>query len=255
MNVFLEYFGHESVANYWDFLIADEPSTTILHAFGLFPTLEQASLFIGCELDAVTISTAFLALGCWWPGEPDAATAWNTAATLFAALIASGAAILGARLAARSTMKSALALQDRERQLEAQSVAALLSADLHGKLIMLAHLLQESKVEQVRQLAAMDTNTRPILDASLPKLGGLGHQGAAQLLTAYEGLSLLTRDAQRGGQAIQELTARMRDVATHIGLVLNTLWELYELDRPKRLEAAMIDLKAVGLEQLKDLGL
>ena len=30
---------------------------------------------------------------------------------------------------------------------------------------------------------------------------------------------------------------------------------MYELDRPKVLERAEIDLKAVGLDQLKDLGL
>ena len=190
----------------------------------------------------------------WRTGAPDSATFWNITATLFAALIAAGAALLAAWWAARSTMKNARDLQDRERRLESQSVAALLSADLHKKLITLALLLREPPAEQVHELTTMGANMKAVLDASLPKLGGLGHQ-AAQLLAAFDGLSLLAHDARRGGQAGQDLTARMRAVAMHIGSILGTLWDLYELDRPKPLEDAGIDLGAAGLGQLKDLGL
>ena len=222
-----------------------------------WPAVALTSLGIGwwSPSDAVAVSAAFVALSNWWSRVPDGATIWNITATLLAALIAAGAAILAARRAAKSTMKNALALQDRERRLDAQSVAALLSADLHRKLVMLALLLQEPKAVRVDDLATIDANTRMVLDASLPKLGALGHQGAAQLLAACDGLSLLARDAQADAQGTQDLTERTRQVAVHIGGVLNILWELYELDRPDPLEEAGIDLKASGLEQLKHLGL
>ena len=204
-------------------------------------------------MNTAGVSTALMALSSWWSQAPDGAAIWNITATLLAALIAAGAALLAAWWAARSTMKNARDLQDRERRLEAQSVAAFLSADLHRKLVMLAVLLQEPEAERVHELATMDANTRVVLDASLPKLGALGHQGAAQLLAAFDGLALLARDA-RGGQTGQDLTERMRTVAIHIGHVLNTLWRLYALDPPERLEKAGIDLKAVGLGQLENLG-
>ena len=190
----------------------------------------------------------------WWPGAPDSTTLWNIAASLVAAVIAAGAAILAAWLAARSTMRNARELQDRERRLEVQSVAALLSADLHRKLVRLAILLQEPDAVQVQELATLDANTRVVLDASLPRLGSLGHQGAAQLLAAFDGLSLLARDARASGRAGQDLPARMRTVALHIGHVLNTLWQRYEVEPPERLERAGIDLKAAGLGQLENLG-
>ena len=113
-----------------------------------------------------TSSAAFLALSGWWPKAPDSETIWNILATLFAALMAGGAAIFAARWAARSTMKSARDLQDRERRLEGQSVAALLSADLHRKLVMLALLLQKPEAERINELATMDTNTKVVLEAS-----------------------------------------------------------------------------------------
>ena len=227
----------------------------MLRNFGLAVALENRSLVVASESDAAAMSAALLAMSSWWVKAPDGATIWNITATLFAALIAAGAAILAARWAARSTMKSARELQDRERNLERQSVAALLSADLHRKLVMLALLLQEPEGAQVHELATMDANTKVILEASLPKLGALGHQGAAQLFAAFDGLSLLAHDAHGGGQATQDLTDRIRTVAIHIGCILDTLWERYELERPKRLEEAGIDLKAVGLDQLKNLGL
>ena len=204
--------------------------------------------------DAVAVWAAFMSLSSWWSKVLDGATILNIAATLLAALIAAGAAILASRWAAKSTMKNALALQDRERRLETQSVAALLSADLHRKLVMLAQLLQEPEAVPVDELATIDANIRMVLDASLPKLGDLGHQGAAQLLAAFDGLSLLARDARDGGDTGQDLTERMQAVAIHIGHVLNTLWQLYDLEPPERLERAGIDLKAAGLGQLENLG-
>ena len=255
MTTICEQFGQISLAACGDCLIGNGPASTMLRNFGLAVALENRSLVVASESDAAAMSAALLAMSSWWPKAPDGATIWNITATLFAALIAAGAAILAARWAARSTMKSARELQDRERNLERQSVAALLSADLHRKLVMLALMLQEPEGAQVHELATMDANTKVILEASLPKLGALGHQGAAQLLAAFDGLSLLAHDAHGGGQATQDLTERMRTVAIHIGCILDTLWERYELERPKRLEEAGIDLKAVGLDQLKNLGL
>ena len=179
---------------------------------------------------------------------------WNIVAMLFAALIAAGAAIYAAERAARTTMKNARELQDRERRREEQSVAALLSADLHRKLTMLVLLLQEPAAAQVEQLATMDTSNR-VFEAALPKLGALGHQGAANLLNAFNGIALLVSDARGDGRARQGLTERIRCVALHIGRVVNTLWGLYELERSEPLEKAKINLEAVGLEDLKNLGL
>ena len=210
----------------------------------------------------VVASEAGLAVGSacfgsppgWWSIAPDTETIWNILATLVAALIAAGAAIFGARWAARHTMKNARDLQDRERRLDEKSVAALLSADLHRKLVMLVRLLQETEEVQRNELAAIDTNTK-VLESALPNLGALGHQGAANLLAAFDGISLLARDARGGGKESQRLTERIRMVAVHIGRVLITLWSLYKLDRPERLEKAGINLEAVDLRQLKDLGL
>ena len=221
-----------------------------------WPAAALRSLGVCClpPSDAVVVSASFMALSSWWSKAPDGTTIWNITATLLAALIAAGAAILAAWWAARSTMKNARDLQDRERRLEARSVAALLSADLHRKLVMLAVLLQEPEAERAHELATMDANTKVVLDASLPKLGALGHQGAAQLLAAFDGLALLARDARGGGQPRRDLRERMQTVAIHIGHILNTLWQLYELDPPERLERAGIDLKAAGLGQLENLG-
>ena len=76
-----------------------------------------------------------------------------------------------------------------------RTVAALLSADLHRRLVMLVRLLLEPAAVQVEQLATMDTSTR-VLEAALPKLGALGHQGAANLLAAFDGIALLVSDAR-----------------------------------------------------------
>ena len=98
----------------------------------------------------------------------------------------------------------------------------------------------------------MDTSTR-VLDAALPKLGALGHQGAENLFAVFDGLTLLVSDS-RGAQR-QDLTEQTRCVALHIGRVVGTLGELYKLDRPEPLKKAGINLETVGLEELKDLGL
>ena len=225
------------------------------HHFTQADQLNQ--LATACEADqnlafAAVVSAAFLAPAGWWPEAPSSETAWNILAILVAALIAAGAAIFAARWAARSTMKNACALQDRERRHEEKSVAALLSADLHIKLVMLVQLLLEPNNSKVKHLATMDMSTK-VLEAALPKLGGLDHQGAANLLNAFEGIALLVSDAREARQ--QGLTERMQCVALHIGRVVNTLWGLYELDRPKPFEKAGINLEEVGLEKLKNLGL
>ena len=183
------------------------------------------------------------------------------AAILLPAAIAAVAAIFAARWSASSTMKNARELQDRERRLEEQSVAALLSADLHMKLTMLVILLSEPNDSKVEQLATMDTSTK-VLEAALPKLGKLGHQGATNLLNAFNGIGLLASDARKARQhdliaprTGQDLTERVRNVALHIGRVVDTLGKRYDLDRSHRLEKAGLDLEAVGLKNLKDLGL
>lgn len=203
---------------------------------------------------AVT-SAAFLAQVDWWPEAPSSETTWNIIAVLFAALIAAVAAIFAARRAASAAMKNARELQDRERRLEEKSIAALLSADLNRKFLMLVQLLQVPEATQVKELATMDMATSSkVLEAALPKLGDLGHQGAANMLAAFDGITLLVRDA-RGGWEREDLTERIQDVARHIGFAMNTLWERYELDRPARVEKAGIKLETLGLGNLKKLGL
>ena len=242
-------------AELWDWLIASESASAIMRYLGLVIALASRRLVMAGEADAAAVvSAAFLALGGWWSTAPDSETVWNIIATLFAALIAAGAAIFAARWSARSTMKNARDLQDRERRREEELVAALLSADLHRKLVMLAQLLQKPEAERVSELVMMNTNTK-VLETALPRLGALGHQGAAHLLAAFDGISLLAGDAHGGSWETQDLTERMRIVAIHIGCVVNTLWKRYELDQPGPLEKAGINLEAVGLGQLKDLGL
>ena len=233
-----EGFLEESMsAELCDWLIASESASAIMRYLGLVIALASRWLVVASEADAAVVSAAFLALGGWWPTAPDSETIWNIMATLFAALIAAVAAIFAARWAARSTMRNARDLQDRERRLEEQSVAELLSADLHRRLVMLVRLLQEPEAVQVSELVTMDTNTK-VLEAALPKLGALGHQGAANLLAVFDGISLLARDARGGGRETQDLTGRMRIVVIHTGRVINALWELYKMDRPEPLEKA-----------------
>ena len=145
--------------------------------------------------------------------------------------------------------ENARELQDRERRLEKKSVAALLSADLHRKLILLVHLLQGPEADRLRELATMDiAMSSKALEAALPKLGDLGHQGAANMFAAFDGIAQLVSDARGEGRARQGLTERMQCVALHVGRVVNTLGRLYKLDQPEPLEKAGMNLKAVGLE-------
>ena len=205
--------------------------------------------------DATVVSVAFLAPVGWWPKAPSSEATWNIVAMLFTALIAAVAAIVAARWAARATMKNARELQERERCREEKSVAALLSADLHRKLILLVCLLREPEAVQVKELATMDMATSSkVLEAALPKLGDMGHQGAASMFGAFDGIALLVRDA-RAGRTGQGLTERMRVIALQIGCVTKELWGRYKLDRPERLEKVEMDLEEVGLKKLKDLGL
>ena len=202
--------------------------------------------FLGLDASALAGAEAG-----WWPESLDVETAWHIGAMLFTALIAALAAILAAWLAAKATMKNALKLQDRQHRLEANSCAALLSADLHARLHNLVFLLgQHADMEQ--ELSMMDTSTK-VLDAALPRLGGLGQQGAAHLLNAYYGLALLKADATAGSRA--DYREKMLGVALHIGNIIYTLAERYEVDRPQPLKAAGVDLEEIGLGALKDLGL
>ena len=98
----------------------------------------------------------------------------------------------------------------------------------------------------------MGTRTE-VLDAALPRLGGLSQQGSANLLSAFNGLALLVRDAREERPVDQR--SSIRDVALHIGRVLSTLAARYKLDRPLPMEEAGVDLEAIGLSELKNLGL
>ena len=197
---------------------------------------------------AAVASAACLAPSDPWFKAPSSETMWHIVGMLFSALIAGGAALW----ATRSTMKNARELQNRDRRLEEQSVAALLSADLHRRLILLVYLLSQPEAVKVRELAAMDT-TFKVLGAALPKLGALGPQGAHYLLTIFSGLELLAKAAE--DQNWQGLSERMQDVGLHIGRGVKALGESYKLDLPEPLEKAGLDLEAVGLQELKKLGL
>ena len=178
-------------------------------------------------------------------------------AILLSALIAALSANHAAERSARLTMANAQELQDRERRRDEQSVAALLSADLHRKLILLVILLPEPRYSDVEELKKMGIGTR-VLEAALPKLGSLGVQGAAQLFNAFDGFALLIRDMNvPPGHGLGHFVPRIQTVALYIGQVLNTLWRLYKLDRPDPLEKGLsnLDLEAIGLKELKDLGL
>ena len=165
-------------------------------------------------------------------------------------VIAVGAAFLSSYL----TMKNARMLQDRERRRDEKSLAALLSADLHRKLIMLVNFLQDPRLSNLGILEQIDTSTT-VLDAALPKLGSLGHQGAANLLAVFDGFALLMDDVRSvSGYGPLGVHRRVKPVALHTGRVLKTLWRVYELDRPDRFEKIDIDLEAIDLKELKDLG-
>lgn len=204
-------------------------------------------------------TSCFLATSSFEALSPEAQ--WTILAILLSALIAAVAANHAAERSARLTMENARELQDRERQLEEKSLAALLSADLHRKLILLIILLPEPRYSDVEELQKMGTSMGTsirVLEAALPKLGSLGVQGAAQLLNAFDGVGLLIRDMNvPPGHGLGHFVPRIQKVAFYIGQVLNTLWRLYKLDRPDPLEKGLsnLDLEAIGLKELKDLGL
>lgn len=197
---------------------------------------------------------------------PSTETIWTVLAILASALIAVVAAYVSARL----TMKNALKLQDRDRGRDEKSVAALLSADLHRKLLTLVLFLSgldrhKPRIgmtpSDVETLEDIGTSTR-VLEAALPKLGGLGHLGVANLLSTFDGIGLLVRDARvlisdvglPPSPEFEQFAPRVRYVALHIGRVVNVLCVQYELDRPDTFEKSKIDLEALDLKELKDLG-
>ena len=149
-------------------------------------------------------------------------------------------------------MKHARELQDQGRRRDEQSVAALLSADLHRRLTVLVILLEETVEARIQGLGTMSTNIK-VLEAALPKLGDLGQQGAANLLNAFNGVELLARDAR--DHRLEGLSERTQEVALYIGRVIYTLGERYDLALPAPLAKAGRDLDAVGLQELKKLGL
>ena len=208
----------------------------------------------------------------WWPEVPSIETGWNITAILSSAAIAAGAAILAARWSAKSTMANARELQDRERRNDEESCAAILAADLQMKLTDILTCFEEPTERQVVRLAIIVNPSTKVLDAVLPKMGGLGQDGAANLLNAYRGvefvvddskrLSLRAEDANFAAQHADAIAkqsdfvlARTRDVARDLGGVIVTLWHRYHLTRPRLYEESGVDLEALGFKELKDLGL
>ncbi len=197
---------------------------------------------------------------------PSSETIWTVLAIMASALIAVGAAFLSAWL----TMKNARKLQDRERRRDEKSVAALVSADLYGKLSMLVRLLPRLNLSHVdverlgRSIINLEQRLtgRVVLEAALPKLGSLGHRDTANLLGAFDGLALVVDEARRVVEASRvtpepipvELVTQMKETAHHVGLVLFSLWRRYEIDRPGPFEKTGLDLESRGLEFLKTLG-
>ena len=195
---------------------------------------------------------------------PPSDTWWHIVGVLAAALIAAASTWLSSWWAARSTMKNARELQkhdleharklqDRERRRDEESVASLLSADLHRRLTVLVELLLEpNEAARFEGLASMYTNSR-VLEAALPKLGALGQQGSANLLDAFDGLALVSKRANNN--QLVGLTEFTREIALNVGLVIITLKARYKLEAPKPLKNKGLDLEAVRLKELQQLGL
>ena len=182
---------------------------------------------------------------------PPSETSSHIVGVLAAALIAAAATWLSSWWAARSTMKNARELQERdlkharelqesnlkharklqeeERRRDEQSVAALLSADLHRRLTELVILLEGTVEARIHGLASMSTNIK-VLEAALPKLGDFGQQGAANLLNAFNGVELLAKDAR--ARRLEGLFEHSQEVALYIGRVIHTLGKRYDLDLP-----------------------
>ena len=207
-----------------------------------------------------------------WSEEPSSETAWNIVGMLLSAAIAAGAAILAARWSAKSTMANARELQDCERRKDEESCAAILAADLHMKLTTIVTCLEEPPEKQVTNLAEVLDPSTKVLDAVMPKLGDLGPDGAANLLSAYLGVEFVVGDSKQllkkqGPAAFKVpqpdyvakenavLLKRTRHVACDLGAVVDTLSRKYGLARPHRYEEMNLDLEALGLKELKDRGL
>ena len=190
-------------------------------------------------------------------------------AILLSALIAAVAANHAAKRSAQLTMDNARELQDRERRQDEKSVAALLSADLHDKLLVLVGLLppKNSSHTDLENLGGTVVNlekrltSRVALEAALPKLGSLGHRDSSNLLGVFNGLEFLIFKARlvaeaRGPEQIPfQLVQEMKTTAEHIGLVLISLWNRYQIDRPNPLGKSGLDMESRGLEFLKTLGI
>ena len=185
---------------------------------------------------------------------PSTETIWTVLAILASALIAVVAAYVSARL----TMKNARMLQDRERRHDEKSVAAVLCADLERKLVDLVLVLSTAKHSGLMTLGMTGISTS-VLEAVLPKLGVLGSQKARGLIGAVDRIPNLMRLARIAGneQDLDEYVPQVRDAAIHIGMAVRMLLDEYELERPIPLENTLpnLDLEAIGLKKIKDLGL
>ena len=178
-------------------------------------------------------------------------TFWNVVAVLASALIAAGAVFLATWI----TMRNARKLQDRERRRDEKSVAALLRADLRNKLLALAAIL--SKPGKIHERSAYETVTRTrVLEAALPKLGDLDPAAAASVLTIFDTIALLFGDAlELPEHKFQHRIPEVRGLALVIGKTIHLIERDYELNPLTPLEEVHVDLKAIGLKELKNLGL
>ncbi len=206
------------------------------------------------SIQFLTMSTwDFLATSSFEALRPEAQ--WTIFAILVSALIAAVAANHAADRSARLTMANAHEIQDRERKRDEKSVAALLRADLRNKLLALAAIL--SKPGKIREGSVYEaaTSTR-VFEAVLPKLGDLNPAAAASVLTIFYTIALLFGDAlELPEHEFQQRIPQVRDFALVIGKSIHLIQRDYELDPLTPLKEVHVDLEALGLKELKDLGL
>ncbi len=186
------------------------------------------------------------------PGQaPSAVTILNFLKTLGPYVIGLGAAFLSSYL----TMKNARKLQAERRRAKAKAVASLLRSDLHNKLVALAAIL--SRPGKIYERSAYETvNSKRVFESALPRLGDLNHYAAASVLTIFDTIPILLGDAlDLPANESQQRIPQVRSLARVVGQTIHLFQRHYELDPLHPLEEGNVDLKAIGLRDLKDLGL
>lgn len=163
------------------------------------------------------------------------------------------------------TLLIAVALWKLDKNQESKTCASILAADLQWHLLHLLGCLEGEPKTALLMLSEMGKD-EVVLDAALPKLGRLGAGGAANVLLAYRGMRLLREsalsilnskksDADIGLAFDNDLNSKIRAVVQSTGDTLVTLYWRYDVERPKKLIDAGIDLKKLGFDGLKLAGL